>query len=65
MHNTCKNTDGGITIHTPLPNDVIDNDGVRVLQQARQFHGNFREPHARTAKDLRSIWLENRLCLSR
>ena len=46
-------------IHTPLPNHVIDNDGVRVLQQAGQFHGNLGEPHSRTAEDLNSIWLEN------
>lgn len=36
-------------------NDVIDNNGVRVLQQARQFHGNLREPHAWTAEDLDRI----------
>lgn len=36
-------------------NHVIDNDGVRVLKQPSQFHGNLREPHARTAKDLSEI----------
>lgn len=40
-------------INVPLPDDVIDNDWVRVVQQARQFHGNIRELHAWTAKDLR------------
>ena len=49
-----------IMIHTLLPNHVIDDDRVRVLQQACQFHGNLRELHARTAEDLNSIWLENR-----
>lgn len=49
---TQTHTERGIVIYTPLPNHVIDNDGVRVLQQARQFHGNLREPHARTAEDL-------------
>lgn len=44
-------------MHITLPNDVIDNDGIRVLQQTRQFHGNLREPHPMTAKDLNSIWL--------
>lgn len=42
-------------IQAPLPNDVIDNNGVRVLQQACQFHGNLREPHAWTAEDLDRI----------
>lgn len=35
-----------------LPDHVVDNDGVRVLQEAGQLHGNLREPHARTAEDL-------------
>lgn len=52
---TRTSTQRGIMIHTPLPNHVIDNDGVRVLQQARQFHGNLGKPHARAAKDLHSI----------
>lgn len=39
-------------IHT---NDVIDNNGVRVLQQTRQLHGNLREPHSWTAEDLSEI----------
>lgn len=34
------------------PDYVIDDDGVRVLQQARQFHWNLSKPHARAAKDL-------------
>lgn len=42
-------------IHAPLPNDMIDNNGVRMLQQACQLHGNLREPHAWTAKDLDRI----------
>lgn len=63
LENESSSATRGRIIHTTLPNDVIDNDGVRVLQQARQFHGNLREPHAMTAKDLNSIWLDNRLCL--
>ena len=47
--------------HTPIPDDVIDDNGVGVLQQAGQFHGNLREPHAGTAEDLSSIWLENKV----
>lgn len=39
-------------VHT---NHVIDDDGVRVLQQACQFHGNLRELHARTAEDLSEV----------
>lgn len=38
--------------NTPLPDGVIDNDGVRVLQQTCQFHGYLSEPHARASKDL-------------
>lgn len=63
-HNRCNKHRERI-IHTPLPNHVIDNDGVRVLQQAGQFHGNLREPHARTGKDLNNIWLENRRSLKK
>lgn len=40
--------------HTYLPDGVIDDYGVGVLQQASQFHGNFSESHATTAKDLNS-----------
>lgn len=47
-------------IHAALPNHMIDNDGVRVLQQARQFHGNLSKPHASAAKDLNSSKSENR-----
>lgn len=36
-------------------NHVIDNDGVRVLQQACQLHGNVGEPHARTAENLSEV----------
>lgn len=54
------NTEKGIMINIPLPNHVIDNDGVRVLQKAGQFHGNLREPHARTAEDLNRFGKQKR-----
>lgn len=38
--------------NTPLPDGVIDNNGVGVLQQTCQFHGYLSEPHARASKDL-------------
>lgn len=60
--NTWTSTQRGIMIH--LPNRVIDNDGVRVLQQARQFHGNLSKPHARTAKDLKKQKMFQMLTLS-
>lgn len=37
-----------------VPDGVIDDYGVGMLQQARQFHGNFSKSHASTAKDLNS-----------
>lgn len=40
--------------HAHPPDGVIDDYGVRVLQQARQFHGDFSKSHAATAKDLNS-----------
>lgn len=42
----------GDEIITAVPDDVVDDDGVRVLQQASQFHWNLCKPHARAAKDL-------------
>lgn len=41
-------------IRARIPDGVIDDDGVGMLQQARQFHGNFSKSHASTAKDLNS-----------
>lgn len=41
-------------IHAGIPDGVIDDYGVGMLQQARQFHGNFSKSHASTAKDLNS-----------
>lgn len=35
-----------------LPNDVIDNNGVWMLQQSSQLHGNLRETESATAEDL-------------
>ena len=35
-----------------LPDEVVDDDGVRVLQQTRQLHGDLRELHTSTAEDL-------------
>lgn len=40
--------------HTCIPDCVIDDYGVGMLQQTRQFHGNFSKSHASTAKDLNS-----------
>lgn len=41
-------------IHAGIPDGVIDDYGVGMLQQACQFHGNFSKSHASTAKDLNS-----------
>lgn len=41
-------------IGAPLPDGVIDDYGVGMLQQARQLHRNFSKSHASTAKDLSS-----------
>lgn len=37
---------------TPLPDGVVDDDGIRVLQEPCQLHGDLREAHADTVKDL-------------
>lgn len=59
----------GDEISAAVPDDVVDDDGVRVLQQACQFHWNLGKPHARAAKDLHeknnqkspdNIWSENK-----
>lgn len=39
--------------HSPsLPDGVVNDDGIWVLQEPRQLHGDLREAHADTVKDL-------------
>lgn len=39
----------------PLPNDMVDDDGVWMLQQPGQLHGDLRETEAAATEDLEKV----------
>lgn len=54
MENNCWVTKKNIKNrnHKHTPDDMIDDDGVRVLKEAGKFHGDIRKSHPGAAKNL-------------